>query len=122
MYTLCYTFAVEVPEILSVREFRAGLTGVLKQIQEPDSGPVFVGAHRKAEAVVMSVSRYLRLREADVRRESVTEAIAAVRAESLESSKDCLAMFDAIAQGRMTPEEARERTLARYRTCARTSE
>jgi hypothetical protein len=43
------------PEILSVREFRAGLTGVLKQVQEPAADPVFVGAHRKAEAVVMSL-------------------------------------------------------------------
>ncbi|WP_372463065.1 antitoxin VbhA family protein [Pseudonocardia kujensis] len=38
-----------------------------------------------------------------------------VRAEGLEPSDEGLEMFEAIAEGRMTPEEVRERTLARYR-------
>ncbi|MCF7547167.1 type II toxin-antitoxin system prevent-host-death family antitoxin [Pseudonocardia sp. WMMC193] len=104
------------PEILSVRELRAGLAGVLKQVQQPGSEPVFVGPHRKAEAVVMSVSQYEQLQQAAaVRREAVAEALASVRAEGLEPSDEGLTMFEAIAEGRMTPEEAREKTLARYR-------
>jgi PHD/YefM family antitoxin component YafN of YafNO toxin-antitoxin module len=93
------------PDILSVREFRTGLTAAIKQVQEPGADPVFVGAHRKPEAVIMSVSR----------REAVTEALASVRAEGPEPSPEGLDMFAAIAEGRMTVQEARERTLARYR-------
>ncbi|MFR9802567.1 hypothetical protein ACL02T_09725 [Pseudonocardia sp. RS010] len=103
------------PEILSVREFRAGLTGVLKQVQKPRAGPVFVGAHRKAEAVVMSVEQYERLQAAAVRRAAVAEALASVRAEGLEPGPEALERFQAVAEGRMTPEEALEKALAPYR-------
>lgn len=102
------------PEILSFREFRAGLAATLKRVQEPDSGPVFVGAHRKLEAVVMSVSHYRSLLAAAERREAVVEALASVRAEGLEPSPEGLEMLEAIAEGRMSTGEARERTLARY--------
>ncbi|HEV7654498.1 MAG TPA: hypothetical protein VGP36_07145 [Mycobacteriales bacterium] len=102
------------PEVLSFREFRTGLAATLKRVQEPDSGPVFVGAHRKPEAVVLSVSRYEELVEAIERREAVMEALASVRAEGLEPGPDGLSMLDAIAGGRMTTADARERTLARY--------
>jgi Antitoxin VbhA len=44
------------------------------------------------------------------------EAVASVRAEGLEPGPECLEMLEAIAQGRMTTEEARQRMLARYRT------
>lgn len=103
------------PEVLSFREFRTGLAATLKRVQEPDSGPVFVGAHRKPEAVVMSVSHYRSLLAAAERREAVAEALASVRAEGLEPSPEGLEMLEAIAEGRMSTGEARERTLARYR-------
>lgn len=102
------------PEVLSFREFRTGLAATLKRVQEPDSGPVFVGAHRKPEAVVMSVSHYRSLLAAAERREAVVEALASVRAEGLEPSPEGLEMLEAIAEGRMSTDEARERTLARY--------
>jgi PHD/YefM family antitoxin component YafN of YafNO toxin-antitoxin module len=102
-------------EVLSFREFRTGLAATLKRVQEPDSGPVFVGAHRKPEAVVMSVSHYRSLLAAAERREAVAEALASVRAEGLEPSPEGLEMLEAIAEGRMSTDEARERTLARYR-------
>jgi len=103
-------------EVLSFREFRTGLAATLRRVQEPGSGPVFVGAHRKPEAVVMSVSHYRSLVAAVERREAVTEALASVRAEGLEPSPEGLEMLEAIAEGRMSTNEARERTLARYRT------
>ena len=49
------------------------------------------------------------------RREAVDEALASVRAEGLEPSPECLEMLEAIAEGRLSTEEARQRTLARYR-------
>lgn len=104
------------PEILSVREFRAGLAGVLKQVNEPGGGPVLVGAHRKPEAVVMSVSQYEALREAAERRRAVESALGSLRAEGLEPTREGQELLEGIAEGRMTTAEARERILARYGT------
>jgi prevent-host-death family protein len=115
VYTYVYASGMVLPEVLSVREFRAELAATLKRVQDTDAGPVFVGSHRKAEAVVMSVAQYQELTEAAERRDAVAEALASVRAEGLEPSEDGLAMFDAIAAGRLSTAEARERTLARYR-------
>lgn len=53
--------------------------------------------------------------EAAARREAVTEALASVRAEDLEPSPERLETLEAIAAGRMSTAQARERTLARYR-------
>ena len=47
---------MQTPEVLSFREFRAGLAATFKRVQA--GGPVFVGAHRKPEAVIMSVAHY----------------------------------------------------------------
>jgi prevent-host-death family protein len=101
------------PEVLLVREFRAELAATLRRVQY--SGPVFVGAHRKAEAVVMSVSQYQELVEAAERRDAVAEALASVRAEGLEPTAEDLQLFVAIAAGELSTDELRERVLARYR-------
>lgn len=106
---------MQTPEVLSFREFRAGLAATLKRVQAPGGGPVFVGAHRKAEAVVMSVEQYRELTDERERREAVAEALASVRAEGLEPSPTGLAQISAISAGSMTTADARERTLARYR-------
>lgn len=106
---------MDTPEVLSFREFRTSLAGVLKQVQEPSSDPVFVGAHRKPEAVVMSVRQYEALQASAERRQAVAEALASLRAEGLEPSDEGLEMLRTIAEGRMTTAEARNRTLARYR-------
>jgi prevent-host-death family protein len=109
-----YTAGVQLPTILSVREFRAELAATLRRVQE-GSGPVFVGAHRRPEAVLMSVEQYQELVDAAERRDAVVEALASVRAEGLEPSEEGLALLEAIAEGRISTEEARARTLARYR-------
>lgn len=97
------------PEVLSFREFRAGLAATLKRVQDPATGPVFVGAHRKAEAVVMSVAHYQHLRDAAERREAVDEALASVRAEGLEPSPSGRELLDGIAAGRLDEEQAIDR-------------
>ena len=99
MYTSVYAFGMVLPEVLSVREFRAELAATLKRVQDADAGPVFVGSHRKAEAVVMSVAQYQELTEAAERSDAVADALASVRAEGLEPSEDGLAMLDAIVGG-----------------------
>ncbi|MFP5020418.1 type II toxin-antitoxin system prevent-host-death family antitoxin [Pseudonocardia phyllosphaerae] len=103
------------PEVLSFREFRAGLAAVLRRVQDPDADPVFVGAHRKPEAVVLSVARYEQLLGAAQQRADVDEALASVRAEGLEPSAAGLALLDGVADGSLSTAEARERVLARCR-------
>jgi PHD/YefM family antitoxin component YafN of YafNO toxin-antitoxin module len=115
MRTHSCTFAdMRPPEVLSFREFRAGLAATLKRVQSPGSEPVFVGAHRRPEAVVMSVSHYEALVAAAERREAVAEALASVRAEGLEPSTEALQLFTAVASGDLDTDELRERVLARY--------
>lgn len=110
-----YAFYVSLPEVLSVREFRSELAATLKRVQGSEGGPVFVGSHRKPEAVVMSVSQYQELLGAAERRDAVAEALASVRAEGLEPSAEGLELLEAIAAGRMSTDDARDHTLARYR-------
>ncbi len=107
--------AVRLPEVLSSREFRGGLGATLKWVEVPGGGPVFVGAYRKAEAVVMSVSQYRVLMDAAERRDAVAEALASVRAEGLEPSAEGLRLLEAIAGGEMDEDHALEVLRQRYR-------
>jgi prevent-host-death family protein len=94
------------PEVLSFREFRAGLSATLKRVQ--GEGPVFVGAHRRPEAVIMSVAHYRDLVEMSERRAAVAEALASVRAEGLEPSAAGLAIMKELAAGQLDADDAVE--------------
>jgi PHD/YefM family antitoxin component YafN of YafNO toxin-antitoxin module len=113
VYAFGYAGRVKPPEVLSFREFRAGLAATFKRVQ--GNGPVFVGAHRKPEAVVMSVAHYRDLVEASERRQAVAEALASVRAEGLEPDEDVVTMFAAVSAGELSSDALREQILARYR-------
>jgi PHD/YefM family antitoxin component YafN of YafNO toxin-antitoxin module len=76
---------------------------------------VFVGAHRRAEAVLVSVEQYEALQEAAERQHAVAAALASVRAEGLEPGAEDLALFAEVAAGRLSTDELRERVLSRYR-------
>src|SRR5258706_6073009 len=88
---------VKPPEVLSFREFRAGLAATFRQVQEPDAEPVYVGAHRRPEAVVMSVAHYRDLVAASQRREALVQALGPVRAPGLGTTDDRLQTISAIA-------------------------
>lgn len=103
-------------EVLSFREFRAGLAAALHRVRESHEAAVFVGAHRKPEAVVVSVEQYEALQEAAERQHAVAAALASVRAEGLEPSPEDLQLFVAVAAGELSTDELRNRVLGRYRT------
>lgn len=107
-----YTLGVVVPEVLSVREFRASLAAALARVVEGST--VFVGAHRRPEVVVMSVEQYAALVRSAQLRESVAEALASVRAEGLEPTLDGLELVEAIASGRIEEDEAIAELRARH--------
>jgi PHD/YefM family antitoxin component YafN of YafNO toxin-antitoxin module len=99
---------------MSFREFRAGLAGVLDRIRRSPGSVVFVGSHRRAEAVLVSVEQYEALLEAAERQRAVAAALASVRAEGLEPSAEDLVLFGEVAAGQMTTSELRDRILSRY--------
>ena len=103
------------PEILSFREFRAGLAGVLDRVRRSPDAAVFVGAHRRAEAVLVSVEQYEALQEAAERQQAVAAALASVRAEGAGTQRRGLALFAEVAAGQLSTDELRERVLSRYR-------
>lgn len=99
--------------MLSTREFRAGLAATLERVRAGGE-IVFVGAHRRAEAVVMSVEQYEALAAAAERQHAVATALASVRAEGLEPSPEDLQLFAAVAAGELSTDELRARVLRRY--------
>ena len=115
VYALVYALVVAVPVVMSFREFRAGLAGVLDRVRRSPVDVVYVGSHRRAEAVLVSVERYEALLEASERQHAVAAALASVRAEGLEPGADDLALFVQVAAGDLTTDELRERVLSRYR-------
>lgn len=101
------------PEVLSVREFRAGLAAALAKVTEQGSA-VCVGAHRRPEVVVMSVEQYEALVRSAQRREAVAEAVASVRAEGLEPTLDGLDVLESMASGRIEEDEGLAALRARH--------
>ena len=102
------------PVVMSFREFRAGLAGVLDRVRRSPGTAIYVGSHRRAEAVLVSVEQYEALLETSERQHAVAAALASVRAEGLEPGADDLALFVQVAAGELTTEELRERVLSRY--------
>jgi PHD/YefM family antitoxin component YafN of YafNO toxin-antitoxin module len=103
---------------MSFREFRTGLAGVLDRVRRSPVDVVYVGSHRRAEAVLVSVERYEALLETAERQHAVATALASVRAEGLEPGADDLALFVQVAAGDLTTDELRAQVLSRYQTRA----
>ena len=93
----------------------AALASVLDRVRRSPGAAVFVGAHRRAEAVLVSVEQYEALQEAAERQHAVAAALASVGAEGLEPSAEDPVLFAEVAAGRLSTDELRERALSRYR-------
>lgn len=53
--------AISVHDVIPVSEFRKNLAEILKFLNSEDSGFRLIGSHRKAQAVLMSVEKFLKL-------------------------------------------------------------
>ncbi len=53
---LWYSGGVVMPRVLTMRELRQGLSGVVEEVLAGEA--VFAGSHRKPEVVLMSVRQY----------------------------------------------------------------
>ena len=56
---LWYSSGVVMPQVLTMRELRQGLSGVVAEVLAGEA--VFAGSHRKPEVVLISVRRYEQL-------------------------------------------------------------
>ena len=112
-YICMYGFRVSIPEVLSISELREHLADAMTQVRSSAGAPVFVGRHRRAEVVLLSAHRYAQL-VADERRSAVASAIGSVRAEGLELSPIGEVTMREVADGTLTPDDARARLLAHY--------
>ncbi|MFG1702988.1 antitoxin VbhA family protein [Nonomuraea sp. M3C6] len=93
-------------ETLSVREAREQLPRVLERFRQGDRTPVGVGSHRKTEAVMVSVEVFDELTAE--RAQSLTEAMASVRAEGLTVGTDAEAIMERWARGEISTPNMRE--------------
>ncbi|MGQ0574958.1 MAG: hypothetical protein ACT4RN_12235 [Pseudonocardia sp.] len=103
-----------VPEVLSVSELREHLADAMTQVRTCADTPVFVGRHRRTEAVLLSADRYAHL-VAQERLAAMASAMGSVRAEGLKLDPFGEAVLREVADGTLTTQEARVRLLAHYR-------
>src|SRR5262245_34597186 len=99
-------------ETLSVREAREQLPSLLDRFRRGDRRPVFVGAHRRTEAVMIPVEVYNELIER--RRNAVTQADASLRVEGFTPPRDMDIIIDRWVHGEITADEMERQVGALY--------
>lgn len=105
---------MSIPAVLSISELREHLADAMRRVRTAGADPVFVGRHRRAEAVLVSADRYAKLVAVE-RHSAVASAIGSVRAEGLELSEFGEDVLREVADGAISTDEARARLLAHYR-------
>jgi PHD/YefM family antitoxin component YafN of YafNO toxin-antitoxin module len=100
-------------EVQSVGELREHLAEAMTAVRQPGGHPVFVGRHRRREAVLMSVERYEQLLEGE-RRTAIADALGSVRAEGFEPSPLGHDVLERMAVGTLDVEEATALLVAHY--------
>jgi Antitoxin VbhA len=92
--------------VLSVREARTQLPSILEGFRGGDRRPVFLGSHRKTEAVMVPVEVYEEL--VARRRKAIDRGNASLRAEGLEPPANIEVIVDEWVHGRITSTEMEE--------------
>lgn len=98
--------------VLSVREARTQLPSILERFRGGDRRPVFLGSHRKTEAVMVPAEVYEELIAR--RREAAADTNASLRAEGLHVSAAVEAIVDEWVHGRITSAEMEDRIADLY--------
>ncbi len=109
-YTLMYTRRMVPIHVLTMRELREGLADVVDEVST--GGPVFAGARRKPEVVIMSVQHYEQL-SAD-QQLAVDSALGSAAAEGLHLTDAEVAALRDYAAGRITRAQYQRRVLPQY--------
>jgi Antitoxin VbhA len=106
-------------EVVTVTDARSMLPQLLSHLHDggPDAEPVFIGAHRKAAGVLISVELFeelTALREKFARRESVASAWGSVTAEGLVPTGGFTQDADEFAEGSIDADELARRAIKRH--------
>jgi hypothetical protein len=99
-------------ETLSVREAREQLPSLLERFRSGDRRAVFLGAHRRMEAVMLPIDVYDELMQR--RRRALDQAWASVRAEGLEPPGEIEVIVERWVHGEITAEEMERQVGALY--------
>ena len=99
-------------DVLSVREARERLPSLLERFRGGDRTPVFLGSHRRTEAVMLSIDTYHEL--TNRRRNAVAQATASTGAEGLEPSTQAEAIIDRWVHGEIDAQEMEQELAAIY--------
>jgi hypothetical protein len=107
------------PEVVTVRDARKNISRILSDLQVAGSEaePIFIGAHRKPEGVLLSIEAYRELaalRERFRRGAAVASAWGSLRAESLEPSPAFVGDADEFTSGQIDADELVRRAIARH--------
>lgn len=108
---------MRVPEIVTVSDARSGLSRILAELVEagPQAEPVLIGAHRRAQGVLLSIEAYESLTGRAARWEAAESATGSLAAEGLRPTSASDQDTDAYVRGTLSAEEMAARALARHR-------
>jgi PHD/YefM family antitoxin component YafN of YafNO toxin-antitoxin module len=110
---------MQLTEVVTVSDARANLSRILSDLHGAGSHaePVFIGAHRKAEGVLLSVESYRELAELQERfsrAEAVASAWGSLSAEGLKPTAEFTTDVDAFMHGRIDEDDLVRRAIARH--------
>jgi len=92
------------PEVRTLTETKTRFSQVIREVNQPGAEPVFVGSHRKAEAVIMSAEQYETLTTSVS--SASRQAIGIAQLQGYEPTSEDLAMLSDLDDGTITLEEA----------------
>ena len=106
-------------EVVTVTDARSMLPQLLSRLHDggPGAEPVFIGAHRKAAGVLISVELFeelTALREASARREAVASAWGSVTAEGLVPTAGFTQDAHEFSEGLIDADELARRAIERH--------
>jgi PHD/YefM family antitoxin component YafN of YafNO toxin-antitoxin module len=111
---------MQLTEVVTVTDARANLSRILSDLNDAGSQaePVFIGAHRRAEGVLLSVDAYQELaalRERFERAGSVASAWGSLNAEGLTPTAHVVRDTEEFTSGAIDADELARRAVARHR-------
>lgn len=107
-------------EVVTVSDARSQLPQLLSRLQDdgPSAEPVFIGAHRKASGVLISLELFeelTELREKFERREAVASAWGSLSAERLTPTPQFLKDAEEYTNGELAVDDLVQRAVRRHR-------
>lgn len=120
----CYSGGMRPAEVITVTDARSMLPQLLSSLHDdgPDAEPVYIGAHRRAAGVLVSVERFeemteelAALRERFARHESIASALGSVMAEGVTPTSAFMQDAQEFIDGRIDDDELTRRAIERHR-------